>query len=152
MTEGRHMPLKRKSMNTKVKLLSGVSLFSVCNKRELSRIASLVDEIDVEPGKVLTREGDSGWEFFVVADGRAQATRSGRKVGSLGPGSFFGEMSLLDQGPRFATITAETGMHLLVLDSPAFLVRSESSESATRTSSPPVMRAWAAATPDSPRP
>ncbi len=114
------MALRRKSKDTKVKLLSEVTLFKPCRKGELVRIASLVDEIEAPKGKTLTREGDSGWEFFVVAEGKATARRGGRKVGEIGPGSFFGEMSLLDQGPRTATVTAETDMHLLVLSSRSF--------------------------------
>jgi CRP/FNR family cyclic AMP-dependent transcriptional regulator len=111
---------RRKSKSVKVELLSGVSLFSACNRGELSRLAALLEEIDVPKGKVLTREGEPGWEFFVVAEGRAKAAIRGRKVASVGPGGFFGEMSLLDQGPRTATVTAETDMQLLVLDSRGF--------------------------------
>ena len=97
-----------------------MELFAPCTKAELARIAALVDEIEAPQGKTLTREGDPGWEFFVVAEGRATARRGGRKIGEIGPGSFFGEMSLLDQGPRSATVTADTDMHLLVLSSRSF--------------------------------
>lgn len=103
-----------------MELLSGVPLFSGCTKRELSRIASLIEEVDAPKGKVLTRQGDSGWEFFVIAEGKARATMRGRGSATLGPGKFFGEMSLLDRGPRSATVTAETDMHLLVLNSRDF--------------------------------
>jgi CRP/FNR family transcriptional regulator, cyclic AMP receptor protein len=112
--------LRRKSKDAKVRLLADVGLFSGCSRRELDKIASLVDEVDVPAGKVMTREGDSGWECFVIAEGNAKATRNGRKIASFGPGSFFGEMSLLDQGPRSATVSAETDMHLLVLSSRGF--------------------------------
>jgi CRP-like cAMP-binding protein len=95
-------------------------LFSACNKRDLGRIASLVDQVDVPKGKVLTRQGDTGWECFVIAEGTAKATMRGWASAMLGPGSFFGEMSLLDQGPRSATVTAQTDMHLLVLSSRDF--------------------------------
>jgi CRP-like cAMP-binding protein len=103
-----------------VRLLSGVALFRPCTRSELTRIASLAEEIEAPEGKTLTREGESGWEFFVVAEGRATARRGGRKVAEIGPGSFFGEMSLLDEGPRSATVTADTDMHLLVLSSRSF--------------------------------
>ena len=69
---------------------------------------------------MIVRQGDPGRECFVIADGRAKATIRGKQSVSLGPGSFFGEMSLLDQGPRSATVTAETDMHLLVLGSREF--------------------------------
>jgi CRP/FNR family transcriptional regulator, cyclic AMP receptor protein len=111
---------RRRSRDAKLELLSGVPLFSGCTKRELSRIASLIEEIDAPKGKVLTRQGDSGWEFFVIAEGKARATMRGRGSATLGPGKFFGEMSLLDRGPRSATVTAETDMHLLVLNSRDF--------------------------------
>jgi CRP-like cAMP-binding protein len=95
-------------------------LFSACTNRELRRIASLADQIEVPKGKVLTRQGDPGWECFVITEGEAKATMRGRGSATLGPGSFFGEMALLDQGPRSATVTAESDMRLLVLSSRDF--------------------------------
>ena len=111
------MAFRRKSRDAKVALLGDVALFRLCTKRELSRIASLAEEVEAPAGKTLTQEGEPGWEFFVVAHGTATARRGNRKVATIGPGSFFGEMSLLDQGPRSATVTADTDMHLLVLSS-----------------------------------
>jgi len=113
--------MRRRSKDAKLELLRGVTLFSPCSKRELSRIASLTDEIDVPKGRVLTRQGDPGREFFVVVEGRARVTTGGRtRIAVLGPGASFGEMSLLDQGPRSATVLAETDMRLLVLNSRSF--------------------------------
>jgi CRP-like cAMP-binding protein len=111
---------RRKSKDAKVRLLGGVALFAPCTKAELARIAALADEIEAPQGKTLIREGEPGWEFFVVAEGQATARRGGRKIAQIGPGSFVGEMSLLDQGPRTATVTADTDMHLLVLSSRSF--------------------------------
>jgi CRP/FNR family transcriptional regulator, cyclic AMP receptor protein len=110
----------RKGRDAKLELLGNVRLFSTCNKRELARIASLVDEVEAPKGKVIVRQGDTGHECFVIAEGRAKATMRGKGTAMLGPGSFFGEMSLLDQGPRSATISAETDMRLLVLGSREF--------------------------------
>jgi CRP/FNR family transcriptional regulator, cyclic AMP receptor protein len=110
----------RSGRKSKQELLANVRLFSTCNKRELARIASLVDEVDAPKGKVIVRQGDPGRECFVISEGRARATIRGKGSSMLGPGSFFGEMSLLDQGPRSATVTAETDMHLLVLGSREF--------------------------------
>jgi CRP-like cAMP-binding protein len=110
----------RRGKDSKAELLSNVRLFSTCNKRELARIASLVDEVEAPKGKVIVRQGDPGRECFVIADGRARATMRGKGTAVLGPGSFFGEMALLDQGPRSATVMAETDMHLLVLGSRQF--------------------------------
>jgi CRP/FNR family cyclic AMP-dependent transcriptional regulator len=110
----------RRSKDAKVELLANVPLFSACSKRDLRRIAALVDEIDVPEGRVLMRQGEPGWECFVIAEGKAKATVRGSGSGSLGPGDVVGEMSLLDQGPRSATVTAKTEMHLLVLSSRSF--------------------------------
>jgi CRP/FNR family cyclic AMP-dependent transcriptional regulator len=106
----------------KLELLRKVALFAPCGDKELRKIASLVDQVDVPEDKVLTREGTPGHEFFVVAEGNAKVTLRGKKLGAgeLGPGAFFGEMSLLDQGPRSATITATTPMTLYVLDARSF--------------------------------
>jgi CRP/FNR family transcriptional regulator, cyclic AMP receptor protein len=111
---------RSKSKNAKLELLARVPLFSACTKGDLGRVASLVDEIDAPKGKVLTRQGEPGWECFVIAEGEAKASVRGRRSTVLGPGSFFGEMALLDGGPRSATVTAETDMHLLVLTSRGF--------------------------------
>ena len=114
------MAFARPKADAKIRLLSGVALFSPCAKHELKRIAALVDEIEVPKGKTLAREGALGSEFFVVVKGTATARRRGRKIGTIGPGSFFGELALIDQGPRVATVTADTDMQLLVLTSRAF--------------------------------
>jgi CRP/FNR family transcriptional regulator, cyclic AMP receptor protein len=112
---------RRKSKDRKVDLLQGVSLFSACSKRELSRIASLADQIEVPKGKVLTREGESGSEFFVIVEGKARVVVGNRgRRSPLGPGASFGEMSLLDRGPRTATVEAASDMELLVLDARSF--------------------------------
>lgn len=107
--------------SAKAQLIGGVSLFAGLNQREAVRVASLVDELHVDAGNVLCAEGRPGGEFFVVAAGRAEATLRGDHLAYLGPGAFFGEMSLLDHGPRSATVTAVTPMHLLVLDARSFL-------------------------------
>jgi CRP/FNR family transcriptional regulator, cyclic AMP receptor protein len=112
--------LGRPSKDTKIELLRGVELFHHCRKGDLARIAALADVVECPAGKTLTKEGEPGWEFFVVVDGRATARRGGRKLGTIGSGSFLGEMSLLDQGPRTATVTADTDMQLLVLSSRSF--------------------------------
>jgi CRP-like cAMP-binding protein len=104
----------------KIQLLKNVSLFSACTNRELSKIASLADEVEVPAGAVLTQEGKPGREFFAIADGNATCRIRGKKIAQYGPGDFFGEMALLDQAPRVATITADSSMKLLVLDARSF--------------------------------
>jgi CRP/FNR family transcriptional regulator, cyclic AMP receptor protein len=110
----------RRGRKWKADLLRNVRLFSTCTKRELARIAALVDEVEAPKGKVIVRQGDLGRECFVIRDGKAKVAIRGKRSAVLGPGSFFGEMSLLDQGPRSATVTAETDMRLLVLGSREF--------------------------------
>jgi CRP-like cAMP-binding protein len=112
--------VKRTSKAEQIELLGNVSLFSECSKKELGQVASMMDERRVESGTELTREGDEGDEFFVVAEGLAEAVIGKKKVGSIKPGSFFGEMALLDQGPRVATVTAKLPTRVLVLDAKGF--------------------------------
>ena len=126
------MAFRRPSRDLKIRLLSGVALFSGCAKHELRRIAGLVDEIEAPQGKTLAREGETGSEFFVVVEGTATAKRNGRKVATIGPGSFFGELALLDEGPRAATVTADTDMQLLVLTSRAFFTLLDDAPSVSR--------------------
>jgi CRP-like cAMP-binding protein len=96
------------------------SLFSSCTKDELRMIASLTTMKDVASGAVLAEQGKPGREFFVVTEGSATASRNGAWLAELGPGSFFGELALLDGGPRTATVVADTDMTLLVLSRTEF--------------------------------
>lgn len=95
--------------------LAGVPLFSACSKKDLQRIARASDEVDVKAGRVLVDQGRTGHEFFLVLDGNASVKRNDRKVATLGPGQYFGELSLLDRGPRSASVVADTDMTVLVL-------------------------------------
>ena len=93
--------------------LSSIWLFSTATPRELRLVAKALDEVAAPAGTVLTEEGTMGREFFFVVDGRAFVRRNGRKVALLGPGDYFGELALLDGGPRSATVVADTDMVLL---------------------------------------
>lgn len=99
----------------KLEQLGRMWLFSACTKRDLQVIGRASDEVAVAAGKALTEEGRPGHEFYLILDGEATVRRNGRKVATLGAGQYFGELSLLDRGPRTATVTAETDMRLLVL-------------------------------------
>ena len=99
----------------KIDHLADTWLFSTCSRRELSRIARTCDEIEVDAGRVLTAEGDIGREFFLIRSGQATVRRKGRKIATVGPGQYFGELSLLSRLPRTSTVTADTDMGLLVL-------------------------------------
>jgi CRP/FNR family transcriptional regulator, cyclic AMP receptor protein len=111
---------RRFSRDAKLERLSEVQLFSACTKRDLARIASLAEEIDVPPGRELTRRGERGHECFVVLAGSVRADLPDDRAVTLGPGSCFGEMALLDAGDRSATVTAESDTRLLVLGSREF--------------------------------
>jgi CRP-like cAMP-binding protein len=106
------MALRR---DAKVELLKKVPLFAGCSKSELRELAKTADELDVREGTVLTREGKSGREFFVLISGTARVTKKGRKVADLGPGDWLGEIALLTDSPRTATVTATSAVDLLVI-------------------------------------
>ena len=95
--------------------LKGVPFLSGLSKRELATIAQSADELDFQAGKALAREGDFGQEFFVIGDGTAEVTRDGAQLATLGPGDFFGEMSLLGDERRVATVTTTSPMRVAVM-------------------------------------
>ncbi|MEO8291498.1 MAG: cyclic nucleotide-binding domain-containing protein [Actinomycetota bacterium] len=95
--------------------LSKVPLFSGCSQRELQVVARAVREINHRAGTVIAREGEPGIGLFVVTEGTASVTIGGLKKGTIRPGEFFGEIALLDGGPRTATVTADTDVKLLGL-------------------------------------
>jgi CRP-like cAMP-binding protein len=101
--------------NSKTDQLKGVQMFSSCTDKELAQIARACDELTVEPGANLVEEGAVGDDFYLVGTGEAEVTRGGRAVATLGPGQYFGELSLLDDAPRNATVTATTPMSLIRL-------------------------------------
>jgi len=95
--------------------LATVPLFSALSKKDLQLIARRSEDITVPEGKEIVRQGDTGHEFFAIVEGTATVSRDGTKVATLGPGQSFGELALLDQAPRNATVTADTSMELVVL-------------------------------------
>ena len=103
-----------------IEVLGSVWLFSRCTKKELQALASLATQIDVPAGKVLATQGQTGNEFFVIVSGKAEATRNGIPIGVLGPGTFFGEMSLLEHLPRVASVVTTEPTTVLVLTAREF--------------------------------
>ncbi len=96
--------------------LRNVPLFSACTDRDLAKIAKAGDEVVVPAGYVMADQGQTGREAYVLLEGSATVRRNGKKVATAGPGTLVGELSLLDHGPRTATITADTECSVLVLD------------------------------------
>lgn len=101
-------------------MLRAVPLFSECSAKELRDIANIGAEVPVSDGTRLTEEGATGREFFLMVDGKALCLIGGNQVAEFGPGDFFGEMALLEHGPRHATVVSEGPSHVLVLDSREF--------------------------------
>ena len=95
--------------------LAKVPLFSGCSKKDLQTIARVVKDIDHPADTVIAREGEPGVGLFVIVEGQAEVTIGGKKKTKLVPGDFFGEIALLDGGPRTATVTATTDVKLLGL-------------------------------------
>jgi CRP-like cAMP-binding protein len=106
----------------KIERLKEVSLFEACSQRQLRSVARIARVFDVAAGTLLTRVGEPGDEFFLIIDGTARAEVSAQKHVLLHPGEFFGEMSLLDGGPRSATVVADTPLRLLVISRRHFAV------------------------------
>lgn len=110
----------RLGSNAKTELLRNVPLFAGCSKKELRELAARTDEVDLREGYVLMREGRPGREFVVLVEGTAHVTRDGKKVAELGPGDWVGEIALLTNVPRTATVTATSPIRVLVVTDRAF--------------------------------
>ena len=85
--------------DTYLEHLASVPLFAACSQKDLQRIARASDEVQIPEGRTLVKQGDVGRECFVLVEGKVKVERNGRKVATLGPGAYFGELSLLDKGP-----------------------------------------------------
>lgn len=102
--------------------LARIPLFSACSKRDLRLIAKTLTEINVDAGEVLMREGDRASSFLVVVDGNLVVDKRGQNVASVGPGDVVGEMAILMDRPRTATVTAATPALVLVGERRSFSV------------------------------
>jgi CRP/FNR family transcriptional regulator, cyclic AMP receptor protein len=105
----------RVTQDDRIERLEDVALLTGCSRRQLRAIARISEVVEVPAGSVLARRGDPGDEFFMILDGSAHVEVSPRKRSTLGPGKYFGEMSLLDGGPRSATVIADTPLRVLVI-------------------------------------
>ena len=95
--------------------LKSLPLFADVPEAELGQIATFAQEVTVDQGRELVREGDFSYEFMAIEEGEAEVTRNGQHLADLGPGDFFGEMGLLEKTLRNATVTAKTPMRLVTL-------------------------------------
>jgi len=130
----------RLGSDKKVELIRKVPLFSHLSRKQLAQVAKVADEIDLREGKEMTREGAHGREFFVILEGSADVRKGGRKINSLQPGDFFGEIALVTSVPRTATVAATSPVRALVVTDRSFRhLLEESPDIKTR-----VMQAMAA--------
>jgi CRP-like cAMP-binding protein len=106
--------------NQKTELIRKVPLFSRLSRTEIKEIVKLADEIDLREGKEMTREGSPGREFFVLLEGTADVKKNSRRVNTLGPGDFFGEIALVSRAPRTATVVATSPIRALVITDRSF--------------------------------
>jgi CRP-like cAMP-binding protein len=120
-----------RSGSSKISLLRTVPGLTDLGDRDLARLAPLFDDVQIDAGKVLAREGQSSQELVLIVDGWAALSRQGKPIDALGPGQFLGEMSILDRAAHTATATARTPMRILLAGRENF---------ATLRSEPDVLR------------
>jgi len=100
----------------KLDLLHTIPLFARFDRKHLERLGMLTEEVDVPAGKVLIRQGEVGDDLMIIVSGAVSVERDGTEVNRLGVGEFFGEIAVIDRGPRTATVTSETPCRLLVVN------------------------------------
>jgi CRP/FNR family transcriptional regulator, cyclic AMP receptor protein len=98
-----------------VERLKAIPVFASLDEQALRSIATFATETSVSAGKHLVREGDYAYELMVIGDGEAEVLRHGERVATLGPGDFFGEIAVLENTLRTATVVALTPMRLVTL-------------------------------------
>ncbi len=101
----------------RAELIGGCPLFTGLGPADLTAVAAVAIEVEFPADRVIAREGEIGTGFFIVVDGRVKVVRSGATVAHLGPGEFFGELSVLDGGPRVAQVVAEAPTTCLAIAS-----------------------------------
>lgn len=104
----------------KVDLLASVPLFAGLSKKELGEVALIADELDLPAGRAIVTEGERGREFFVLVEGTAVVTRKGTRLAEIEGGGWFGEIALVANVPRTATVTTSSSVRLLVINERAF--------------------------------
>ncbi len=102
-------------MRQYIERLSQVPLFSECSPKELEHLSRILDEVNLPAGRVMAAQGEHGREMFIIVSGSASVVRDGEAIADLGPGDYFGELALLDAGPRTATVVATDAIDVLVI-------------------------------------
>lgn len=113
-------PRKRQAGSPASSMLRALPAFASCTDKELAELDRYCDEVTVAAGAAITRQGTPGREAFIILEGEAEVLVDGTVVAVLGPGDLVGEMSMLDTGPRSATVTARTPLRVLVVGPQAF--------------------------------
>jgi len=124
--------MARKGADQKIELLKSVWLFSGCSIKELRRLGSATERVTIPDKTVIMTEGRSGHELFIILEGKATATINGRFVADLETGSFFGELALVSDGPRSATVVADGPIEALLLTRSHFTSLIDSTPSVAR--------------------
>lgn len=119
-TGGRRRRTDGPSGKRVVELLRQVPLFSGLSRRHLRRLSEHADEMTYRQREAIVLAGRPGGTFYAIAEGEAKVVRNGRTISRLGPGEFFGEISLLDGGPRTASVVAETPVVAIRIFKPSF--------------------------------
>jgi CRP/FNR family cyclic AMP-dependent transcriptional regulator len=100
--------------------LKGIPLFSGLSRKERRALAPRADEVDLEQGRALVREGEWAYEFFAIEEGTVEVRRADQLLAELGPGDFFGEMALIGDTRRNATVVATSPVKVIVMTAQAF--------------------------------
>ena len=93
------------AVDSKLEMLKSVPLFASMRRKDLEAVERMADTVDIPAGRTLMKQGDHGHEMYVIASGSVRVERDGKEVVTLGPGHAVGEMALLSEGPRIATVT-----------------------------------------------
>jgi CRP/FNR family transcriptional regulator, cyclic AMP receptor protein len=106
--------------------LQSIPLFESLPRDQRRVVAQHADEIDVDEGTELVRQGEFAYEFFVIESGGAEVLRDGEHIADLGPGDFLGEMGIVEKTVRNATVTATAASKVIVMTEQAFRSMSQS--------------------------
>jgi CRP/FNR family transcriptional regulator, cyclic AMP receptor protein len=113
--------VRRATRNTKIETLKRAPIFDGLSRKELNELAKVTDEVEFLAGEVLCREGTRGQEFFVIIEGEADVLRNGKRIATYRSGEFFGEIALVADVQRTATVTAKTPLRFFVMTRQSFL-------------------------------